>query len=84
MKQFLIVLVSLVLFSTWSERISIRADQSDKVYVVMSQNAYAYHRTRDCKGLRNARHEITEVSLEKATNEMNRKPCKLCYPAKKQ
>ena len=82
MKQFLIALMSLLLFSTGSVDNSVWAEQSERVYVVMSQNAYAYHRTRDCQGLRNATHEIKEVSLEEA-KEMNRKPCKRCYPVKK-
>ena len=82
MKQFLIALMSLLLYSTGSVDNSVWAEQSERVYVVMSQNAYAYHRTRDCQGLRNATHEIKEVSLEEA-KEMNRKPCKRCYPVKK-
>ena len=52
--------------------------QQQKVYVVMSNTAYAYHSNRNCKGLKKATHTIKEITLEEA-REMGRKPCKICY-----
>lgn len=60
-----------------------QAIEQKKVYVVMSESAYAYHFDRKCKGLKNATHTIKEVSEEKA-KEMGRKPCKICCPKSSQ
>ena len=49
-----------------------------KVIVVMSSNAYAYHKTRNCSAVKKATHKVKEVTLEEA-KEMGRKPCKICY-----
>ena len=48
----------------------------------MSPNAYAYHRTTNCDGVRKAKHPIKQVSIDDATNKMKRRPCKLCYGSK--
>lgn len=51
------------------------------VYICTGPNAYAYHKTNTCKGLRRCKGEIKEISLEEAKKE-NRKACKLCYKKK--
>ena len=56
----------------------IRLLEQQKVYVVMSNNAYAYHKTKDCSAVKKATHKVKEVSLEEA-EKMGRKPCKICY-----
>lgn len=63
--------------------ISLNADEhqaieQNKVYVVMSNTAKAYHSNLKCKGLKNATHPIKQVSIEEA-QKMGRKPCKICY-----
>lgn len=51
--------------------------QQQEVYVVMSNNAYAYHINQNCPALKKATHPIKKVTLEKA-KEMGRTPCKRC------
>lgn len=51
---------------------------SNHVYICTGPNAYAYHKTRNCRGLRRCTGEIKEISLAQAKKE-NRKACKLCY-----
>ena len=75
------LLVFVALFLT--PVVSINAGETEaleqqKVYVVMSNTAYAYHSNKDCKGLRNATHEIRQVTVEEA-EKMGRHPCKICY-----
>jgi len=50
-----------------------------KVYICNSPTAKVYHKYKDCKGLRNCKHDIIEVSLDDAKNIYNRRACKICY-----
>lgn len=54
---------------------------SIRVYVCTGPNAYAYHKTKTCRGLRHCTGEIKEISLAQAKKD-NRKACKLCYKKK--
>jgi hypothetical protein len=51
------------------------------VYICTGPNAYAYHKTKTCRGLRHCTGEIKEISLAQAKKD-NRKACKLCYKKK--
>lgn len=79
-KHFLIILISLFLSGLTSAETSLCCVTNDqtKVIVVMSSNAYAYHKTRNCSAVKKATHKVKEVTLEEA-KEMGRKPCKICY-----
>lgn len=78
MKKFIIISVLCLLGFSVKAGESAGADEKVKVYVVMSDKAYAYHRTRECSAVRRSKHPVKEVSLEEAL-EMNRKKCRLCY-----
>lgn len=54
---------------------------SQGVYVCTGPTAYAYHKTKACRGLRRCTGEIKKISLEQAKKE-KRKACKLCYKKK--
>ncbi len=45
------------------------------VYIVSTGKVY--HSTKDCRGLKNTKHEVKAVSLKKA--QATRRPCKICY-----
>lgn len=79
-KRFIIILISLVLsgFTTAETPLCVSANNQKKVIVVMSSNAYAYHKTRNCSAVKKATHKVKEVTLEEA-KEMGRKPCTICY-----
>ena len=79
-KHFLLILIALFLsgFTSAETQPCNYADEQTKVIVVMSNNAYAYHKTRDCSAVKKATHKVKEVTLEEA-KEMGRKPCKICY-----
>lgn len=51
------------------------SDDNDKVFV--SESGGAYHKDRECRGLRFAE-GIRGITIEEA-EEMRRKPCKICY-----
>lgn len=77
MKKILFVILLLLGFLIPAGQPSTSAQQS-MVYVVMSDNAVAYHCTMDCRAVRNATHPVREVPLAKA-REMGRRPCGICY-----
>ena len=78
MKRFLIILISFFLSGYISAETHSYDREETKVIIVMSNSAYAYHKTRDCSAVKKAVHPVKEVPLEKAV-EMGRKPCKICY-----
>ena len=45
------------------------------VYIVATGKVY--HSTKNCRGLKNTKHKILEVSLKEAKK--TRRPCKICY-----
>ena len=79
-KHFLIILISLFVsgFTSTETHPCVDANEQTKAIVVLSSNAYAYHKTRNCTAVKKATHTVKEVTLEKAI-EMGRKPCKICY-----
>ena len=78
MKKFIILLLALTIPSFISGDSMSASEQQATVYVVMSQNAYAYHRTVYCRAVQKSTHPVKEVSLQKAL-EMGRTPCGICY-----
>lgn len=49
--------------------------QDVTVYICVTGEVY--HSNRNCRGLKNARHEIKAVPLSKVVK--HRRPCKICY-----
>jgi hypothetical protein len=45
------------------------------VYLCDSETAYAYHLSKNCRGLNNCKHEIIAVSKETAIGTYGRKIC---------
>ena len=78
MKHIYLILIAFILSGFSPVGIDFSSDQQTKVIVVMSNNAYAYHKTRNCTAVKKATHRVKEVTLEEA-KEMGRKPCKICY-----
>lgn len=78
MIRTLILVVTILFTSLFHAGSDFSAGQESKVYVVMSENAYAYHKTLDCRAVKKATHVVKEVTLEEA-QEMGRKPCGICY-----
>ena len=78
MKHIYLILIAFILSGFSPVGIDFSSDQQTKVIVVMSNNAYAYHKTRNCTAVKKATHKVKEVTLEEA-KEMGRKPCKICY-----
>ncbi|MCU0435959.1 MAG: hypothetical protein MUC87_21050 [Bacteroidia bacterium] len=56
----------------------IEATAGDSVYVCLGSGAYAYHNTRNCRGLKQCKANIILVPIEKAQS-MPRRPCGYCY-----
>ena len=79
MKKLILTVVTLLLCCSMGTVNNVNAQGPEQVYVVMSPNAHVYHCTLQCSGLRNVRHQIKKVSVEKAAIEMKRRPCKVCY-----
>ena len=80
MKRLIALIATILICSVGGNSGEVNAQPSgERVFVVMSPNAQVYHRTTSCSGLRNAKHPIKEVSIEKATREMKRRACKICY-----
>ena len=78
MKHIYLILIAFILSGFSPVGIGFDSDQQTKVIVVMSNNAYAYHKTRNCTAVKKATHKVKEVTLEEA-KQMGRKPCKMCY-----
>ncbi len=79
MKKFILCIVTLLFCFTINAGESSYYGNHPDVYVVMSNTAYAYHRTTNCSAVRKATHPARQVSYDEATQKMRRKPCKLCY-----
>ena len=80
MTKRILILVASILLTSFSSAGDVHncAEEQPKVYVVMSNNAYAYHKSRSCKAVKKATHKVKEVTLEEA-QKMGRKPCGMCY-----
>lgn len=82
MKKFLYVAVTLVMLmlpSLGGHAIGTECDVRERtVYICDSSSAERYHKTKDCRGLRNCRHGIKEITLAEAER-LGRTPCKICY-----
>ncbi len=78
MKHIYLILIAFILSGFSPVGIGFNSNQQTKVIVVMSSNAYAYHKTKNCTAVKKATHKVKEVTLEEA-KEMGRRPCKICY-----
>ncbi len=72
-KHLLFILLACVMIPTYSQAIS------SNVMVYICVTGKVYHNRRNCKGLRNATHEIKEVSENVAFYKYGRRRCKVCY-----
>ena len=55
-------------------------DNANKeVYVCISGTAYAYHKNRNCRGLRSCTHRIETMTEKEAILRYKRKRCGYCY-----
>lgn len=78
MRSLILLFTLLLAGATSAEPPCYNVYEHAKVFVVMSNNAYAYHKTRNCSAVKKATHKVKEVTLEEA-KEMGRRPCKICY-----
>lgn len=60
------------------KRVSVPTDSNAKVWVCTGESSERYHAHNDCKGLRNCRASVEEISLQEAES-IGRTPCKKCY-----
>ena len=72
LKLTFLILFALPLFSAGI------SNSETYVYICTGKTAYAYHKTDDCRGLKNCKGEIKTVTLAQA-QQLNRKPCGYCY-----
>ena len=77
-KILLLILISLCCFSSIAGD-NACAGESITVYVVLSNNAYAYHKSLNCPAVKRATHPVACVTLEEASQKMGRTPCGICY-----
>lgn len=54
-------------------------NQQSMVWIVLSPNAYAYHRTTNCRAVRQATHDIKSVPIDAAIAKYHRRACGYCY-----
>lgn len=47
-------------------------------YICMTSSSYAYHKSKNCRGLNRCSSKIEAVSLDEAVKKYGRKPCKIC------
>jgi hypothetical protein len=62
----------------------VRTDDSignlnEQVYICMSSTAYAYHKNRNCRGLRSCTHQVEPMTEKEAISQYRRKRCGYCY-----
>lgn len=67
--SIIIALLCLQSFTTYST--------NDSVTVYICETGKVYHSTKECRGLKNAKHKIKAIPLKEA--QKTRKPCKICY-----
>ena len=60
------------------KRVSVPTDPNAKVWVCTGESSERYHAHNDCKGLRNCRASVEEISLQEAES-IGRTPCNKCY-----
>ncbi|HEY4206250.1 MAG TPA: hypothetical protein VGM31_05550 [Puia sp.] len=85
-KIFLILAVLLVAFSGFAvstpphlQKTHVLVHKKETyVYICNSSGAYAYHSSKNCRGLNRCTHEILKVTLSDAIKIYKRKPCKIC------
>ena len=70
--QFFIVLITMFALQSFAPATS---RGGTTVYICVTGKVY--HATKDCRGLKNATHEIKAVSLAEAKK--TRRACKICY-----
>jgi hypothetical protein len=71
----LILFTSVLAFSFSGEDDRTAVSPNTKVYICVSEGAYAYHYDKDCRGLKNCKHDIKEVTLDEAFKKGKKKLC---------
>lgn len=59
--------------------LSINYDNNTPVWISLSPNAYAYHKTYSCAANR-TKYEVIKVTTTEAREKYHRSPCKICQP----
>lgn len=78
MKPLLYFFILFVFLNNNSD--STKSTQGSYVYICISKNAVAYHKSRtSCRGIKNCTHEIKKVTLYDALNRYHLRACKICY-----
>ncbi len=49
------------------------------VYICSSPKAYAYHKSKSCRGLNRCSYEVKSIPKSEATSKYKRSACKVCY-----
>ena len=75
----LVTLLLLAIFLHHPNAVQHSTVKQDKVYICDSRTAYAYHKLKSCRGLRNCTHTIKEITEYEAKNTYKRRKCKVCY-----
>lgn len=71
----LILFSAIIAFSFNGEDPRTNISPNTKVFICVSEGAYAYHYKKNCRGLGNCKHEIKEVTLEEAFKKGKKKLC---------
>jgi len=71
----LIFFTALLAFSFKVEEPRTNVSPNTKVWICVSEGAYAYHYKKDCRGIKNCKHDIKEVTLEEAFKRGKKKLC---------
>ena len=58
---------------------SVQNSRVTYVYICMGPQAECYHKSTECRGIKNCSKTIKKVTLNEATDKYNRRPCGYCY-----
>ncbi|MBI9036194.1 MAG: hypothetical protein JEZ03_17175 [Bacteroidales bacterium] len=82
MKKQLLILLFLSLFlscnqSTTKNKTKENTQTEQTVFICDSEASYAYHKNKNCRGLKRCKADVKEIKLSTAKKK-GRKPCKIC------
>src|SRR4051812_25883342 len=83
--KFLLLLFTFIFFASFTQPhvyqdfYKINAKGVTYVYVCYSKTLYAYHSTKDCRGLNRCTHEIIKITESDAINTYYKRACKECW-----
>ena len=68
-----LLLLSLMLFA------SAQNYRTTYVYICMGPQSECYHKSTECRGIKNCSKSIKKVTLNEAIEKYRRRPCGYCY-----